>query len=387
MVRNPDAYEKNSRHDADVSLVGTLFGDTTNVSTLTLYYSHNLREYRDEENRATPNGILIHSDHVTSWMGGLLTQNFDTEAQRLLLGASADLRQVEGSPNLGRRRNLAAAAWVKEEALLGDKLTVAAFGRVDTYRRQTMLGVGADATIRLGRSISLFGGVSTSRRVPDYQELFWQDSTVVNPGDASAETHRVAEAGIALDLGGAGTVRLAAFHRTVANPIVILSAAAGNGPFPSFSIGNGGAIASNGINARVDLRVWYLALDGTAEYIARTQSGGALDDTPKFWAHGGIYFWHNVLGGALELKAGLQGRFMLTHTGLAFNPEAVAYVPSRGPALGTSGTVDFSLIAHIGDAYIHLIWENLPDVRYYGMPFAPAGERAVRFGIAWEFTN
>jgi outer membrane cobalamin receptor len=387
VVRNPDAYEKNSRHDADLSLVGTFFADTANVSTLTLYYSNSLREYRDEENRLTPNGILIRSDHLTSWMGGLLTQNYETEFQRLLLGASVELRQVERSPNLGRRRNALAAAWVKEEASLGDKLSLAAFGRIDEYRRQTLLGVGADATLRLNGAMSLFGGVSTSRRVPNYQELFWQDSTVINPGDASAEIHRVAEAGIAIDLGDAGRIRVAAFHRTVANPIVILPAAAGNGPFPSFSIGNGGAIASNGINVRVDLRIWYLALDGTAEYISRMQSGTTLDDTPKLWAHGGIYFWHKLLGGSLELKAGLQGKFMLSHTGLAFNPEAIAYVPSRGPALGTSGTVDFSLIAHIGDAYIHLIWENLPDVRYFGIPFTPAGERALRFGISWEFLN
>lgn len=387
VVRNPDAYEKNSRHDADLSLVGTLFGDTTNVSTLTLYYSHSLREYRDEENRSQPNGIFIRSDHVTSWMGGLFTQNYDTEFQRLLFGASVELRQVVGSPNLGRHRNVAGAVWLKEEALLGNNLTVAAYGRVDEYRRQTFLGIGGDATLRLNRLVSLFGGVSTSRRVPDYQELFWQDSTVLNPGGVSAEVHRVAEAGVAVALGDAGRIRLAAFHRTVADPIVTVPTGLPNSPFPSFSIGNAGAISSNGISARVDLRIWYLALDGTAEYITRTQSGGALDDVPRLWARGGIYFWHTLLGGKLELKAGVQGKFALSHKGLAFNPEAVAYVPSPGPALGSSGTVDFSLIAHIGDAYIHFIWENLPDVRYYGIPFTPAGERALRFGISWEFLN
>jgi len=387
VVRNSDAYEKNSRHDAELSLVGTMFSDTASVSTLTLYYSHSLREYRDEENRPAPNGISIRSDHVSSWMGGLFTQNFDTEFLRLLFGASVELRQVEGSPNLGRHRNVAGGAWLKEEAIVGGNLTIAAYGRIDGYRRQTFVGVGGDATLRLNTTISLFGGMSTSRRVPNYQELFWQDSTVTNPGGVSAEVHRVVEAGVSLDMGDAGRIRFAAFHRTVADPIVTAPTGRANTPFPSFSIGNGAALSFNGINARVDLRLWYLALEGTAEYIGRRQGGGALDDTPKFWAHGGIYFRHSFLRGSLELKAGVEGKFMLSHTGLAFNPEAVAYVPSPGPPLGTSGTVDFSLIAHIGDAYIHFIWENLPAMQYYGIPFAPAGERALRFGIAWEFLN
>ncbi|MEK9138544.1 MAG: TonB-dependent receptor plug domain-containing protein, partial [Bacteroidota bacterium] len=49
VLRNTDAYEKITRNDVDLSFVGTFLGDTTNVSMLTFYYSHNLREYRDEE--------------------------------------------------------------------------------------------------------------------------------------------------------------------------------------------------------------------------------------------------------------------------------------------------------------------------------------------------
>jgi outer membrane cobalamin receptor len=387
VVRNPDSYEKVSRHDVDCSLVGTLFGDSADVSTLTLYYSHALREYRDEENRALPNGILVHADHLTSWMGALITQNIDTRVQRLLFGASVDLRRVEASPNLGRQRGTAGAVWLKEEADLGDNITLAGFGRLDSYRGRTYAGVGADATLRLSPAVTLFGGLSTSRRAPTYQELFWQDSTIDNPGGAAAEVHRVAEAGVRFALGNSGGIRLAAFHRTIQDPIDFTPIAKPNAPFPTFAVGNGAAIASNGVNVNVDLRVGVVALEGNAEYIVRTQAGTRIDDVPRLWAHGGVYYWNKLLHDNLELKTGVSGSFMLSHAGDQFNPEVIAYVPSGGPSLGTSGTIDFFLIAHLGDAYIHFIWENLPDIRYYGIPFTPAGERALRFGISWEFLN
>jgi hypothetical protein len=70
-----------------------------------------------------------------------------------------------------------------------------------------------------------------------------------------------------------------------------------------------------------------------------------------------------------------------------FNPELSAYIQNTGLPMGTTASVDFFLIGHIGDAYIHFIWENLANTTYYGTPYYPGGERAIRFGISWEFLN
>ncbi|MEW6509323.1 MAG: putative porin [Bacteroidota bacterium] len=387
VVKNTDSYEKISRHDLDLSIVGTFMGDTANVTSLTLYYSGFLRQYRDEENRPFPNGVFISSDHASSWMGLHFTQNLQSEFHRLDAGASLELRQVEGSPNLGRIRRTTGAVWVKEELLPGSPWSLAGFGRYQRYRDRDYVGLGADGTLRLFEGLSVFGGLSISRRVPTFQELFWVDSTVARTVKPVAETHRVAEAGIALDAGPAGGLRISFFHRTVVDPITISPLTGLSSPFPALRFGNGAALFSNGISARVDLRFWYIAVEGTAQYLLRTSGGERLDDYPKLAGSGGVYFWHRLLKDRLELKAGFKGSFAFAHEGLAFNPEVIAYVPSVGPALGTTGTVDFFLIAHIGDAYVHFMWENLPDVRWYGTPYYPAGERALRFGIAWEFMN
>jgi outer membrane cobalamin receptor len=386
-VLNKDSYEKITRHDADLSFVGTFLGDTVNVSSLTIYTSRNLREYRDEENRSTPNGVYISSDHVSSWTGALFTQNIDAAFQRLSLGGSVEVRQIEGSPNLGRIRHSTGAAWGTEELLLGDRITVAGFGRFESALQKQYVGAGVDAHVKLSDEITLFGGASTSRRLPNYQELYWTDSTVIRTGEITAETHKVVEAGVIFYPGEGGAIRLAYEHRTVASPI-IFSASTGTGsPFVGVSIANGPDVITHAATLQATLRFWYLAVEGNATYILQSSGGSTLDETPKLSGTGGIYFWHKLLHDRLELKAGVKGRFSFGHAGMLFNPEMVAYVPNSGTPLGTTSNVDFFLIAKLGDAYIHLMWENLTDVKYFGTPYYAGGERAVRFGLAWEFLN
>jgi outer membrane cobalamin receptor len=390
-VRNAESYDKITRHDLDLSVVGTFLSDTTNVTTLNFYYSNNFRQYRDEDNRYSSysvpadNMIFIHSDHTSSWMGGTLSQNYDTEWQRFSAALNLELRQVEGSPNIGRRRNVIASGWGKEELLLGEYLTLAGFGRIDEYLDHRYVGAGADATLKLGHAASLFGGFSFSRRVPNYMELYWTDSTVTRPQDLVAEQHREIEVGTQLTWAGSD-LRLAYFHRTVQDPM-LFQLIPGSYVFPSFSMANGGSIATNGIEARLRLRVWMLYLEANTTYLIQRQSGADLAILPKLALSGGIYFWNKLLNDHLELKTGIRGQYQSSQNGETFNPEALAYVSNAGTHIGYASVADFFLIAHIGDAYVHFIWENLLNIQYYCTPYYPGGDRAIRFGISWEFWN
>ena len=129
-------------------------------------------------------------------MGGRLRQELHSSWQSLSLGGELELRQVEGSPNLGRLRNVNGAGWVKEELRLLAPLVVAGYARYDRYLQEDYLGYGADLTLPLGSGLSLFGGASRSRRLPSYHELFWTDSTVTRPTPVHAETHSVGEIGL-----------------------------------------------------------------------------------------------------------------------------------------------------------------------------------------------
>ena len=385
-LKNLDSYEKVTRHDVDVAFVGTFLGDSTNVSTLTCYYSNGLREYRDEENRTAPNGVFIQSDHRSSTTGAFLTQNFTIGFQKVSFGGNFEVRQIEGSPNIGRVRRAIGSAWGKDEMPFGP-LTVSGFGRYDRYLGSDYAGAGADGILKLSGNISLFGGGSVSHRMPNYVELFWTDSSVTRTGPIQTERHYQIEAGAEAHLQESGTLRVAYFHRTVEHPILLAPYGA-HFVFPGIQFVNGDRRSTNGVEASVRLRVWLLYLEGTGTYIVQREAGGTtLEEVPRLTARGGIYFWNTLLQNHLEIKAGFRGKYASSSRGFLFNAEALSYVQNTGSTIGMGSSVDFFLIGHIGDAYVHLMWENLTNVQYYATPYFPATDRTVRFGIAWEFWN
>ncbi len=382
VVVNADAFEKLSRHDYELSLVGTVLGDSTNVS---MYYTTNFREYRDNE-AFLPNGVRIDSDHRTSWMGALFTQDYHTTLQRFNMGANIELRQVEGSPNIGRRRNSIGNVWAKEEILFNDALTVAAFGRYDNYLRESSFGLGGDATLKIFDWLSIHAGLSTSKRFPTYQELYWTDSTVSRTGAITSEKHRTAEVGARLRHEGLD-LRLVYFHRTVENPILLQPGGSGY-VFPGVTFINGGKLISNGIEAKLTWRVWLLHAEGTGMFITQhDEAGTTLFRYPKYSLQGGVYFRQKLLDDNLDLKIGFKGRYVSGSSGERFNPEVLAYVPNTGTSIGFGSSVDGFLIAGIGNAYVHLMWENLTNARYYITPRYPVLDRAIKLGISWQFLD
>jgi outer membrane cobalamin receptor len=389
-LKNLDSYEKITRNDVDLSFVGTFLEDSINVSMLTLYYSHAIREYRDEENLAanSTNSFFVMSDHVTSWTGARFSQNFDTEFQRFNFGANLELRQIEGSPNLGHHRNVIGNMWAKEELLLGNRLTLGVFGRYDQYLKKSYTGVGADVTANVLEGLSIFAGASLSRRMPTYQELFWIDSAVSRVTPIEAEKHRQLEAGAELTFSDKSFIRASYFHRTVEEAIQVIPYTPQTVQiFPGLAFINVPSVATNGFEMKLGMRVWKLYLEGTGTYLIQTSGGFDTQLFPRIWVTGGLYYWNTLLNNKLELKVGFKGRYQSSYLGAEFNPEVLSYVLSVSPALGQAASGDFFVTAHIGDAYIHLMWENLTSVQYFSTPFYPVLERAVRVGVSWEFLN
>jgi outer membrane receptor protein involved in Fe transport len=352
---------------------------------LSLYSSWNLREYRDEENRSNPNGIMVEADHRSSWMGARLQQEVSLGWQRLLVGGELELRQVEGSPTLGRRRNVNGAAWVQEELRVSEPLTVAGYIRFDRYLRDDFLGYGADVTMRLVEGVSLYAGASRSRRLPSYHELYWSDSSVTRPFPVNAETHATGELGVRLRTGSVIEARAALFYRRVESPILFTPTGTAN-PFPSYSIVNGDTRTTTGVDLRVRAQIWSIVFEAAGLWM-RQDADGRLSIFPEWSGSGGLYFWDALFDRHLELKVGFHALMQSSSTGEVFNPASLAYILNDGPRIGAFASVGFFLIAKIGDAYVHLMWENLPEVQAYATPYYPVLDRTLRFGVRWEFLN
>jgi hypothetical protein len=87
------------------------------------------------------------------------------------------------------------------------------------------------------------------------------------------------------------------------------------------------------------------------------------------------------------LKVGFRGKFISAYDGMQYNPQTQQYTgrfATDGKAVGVG---DFVLLFHIGDAYVHFIFENLLSRKYYVTPVFPQLERTLRFGVNWTFLN
>jgi outer membrane receptor protein involved in Fe transport len=330
---------------------------------------------------------LLQSDHTSSWAGLTLKQMFVTGLQRFQAGASGELRQVEGSPNIGRRRNSTGSVWGIEELMLGEGTQVAGFGRLEQYLHGTYGGIGADARIALLPWLTASGGISHSRRLPTYQELYWTGDSVTRSNDIRAERHLVAEAGFDIRPDSLTSISVAWFHRTVDDPIMIL-ATGGSGVLPALEFTNAGKVRTMGFESTFRIRIWLLTLEGVGTWVIQKDENGArLGTLPRLSGQSGLYYWNEILNGNLTIKAGFRGRYQSAAAGERFIPELAAYVPNTLYEPGRGSAVDFLLFARIGNAHIHFLWTNLTGARYFTTPFYPARDREIRFGLTWQFLD
>jgi len=61
--------------------------------------------------------------------------------------------------------------------------------------------------------------------------------------------------------------------------------------------------------------------------------------------------------------------------------------PAHCSVTGRRVPWDFFVIGHLGDATLHLIWENVTANQYLLTPVYPMYGSNIRFGVAWEFMD
>ncbi len=368
-VVNSDSYEKVSRHDVNASLIGSFFDDPTSISTFTFYYSHNSREYRDEENRQNPNGIFIQTDEISSWWGATLKQDIATKAQRLGLAANVEFQKK--SPYWVEVSNLNLR--ILEELMLG-RVSIGAYARIDKYSKRwsdrSFLGYGGDIQVEISSFMNFFSGISSSYRLPSSRE---QEIRAPNSFPRITEEHHVrAEAGIRIATGGQ-SIDLSFFHSTIDDPLIISYD-------ESYS---GDQEVINGFSCKLLLRFEWIEFDLNALYFY-----DGSRKWPRISGTGGIFYHNTIINGNLELKSGFRGRYLSSYDGSPFDAQRLIYYsPTSEAPINNGGSVDFETTAHIGDAYVTFTWENLASTQYFVTPYYPVLDREIRFGISWQFLD
>ena len=398
IVSNNEAYEKIYDHHLDLTAAAHLTGDTMQVTTLKIYYSNQLRMYRDEvqqyDNPYLPfNGVLTQSDNRSSNAGILLRHELESAVQNFTVTAEAEEIQVETSPEVGGHKLNKFSASAKEEVLILSPLTFAVFGRDDYYRDQNLPGAGADAQLAINSSLSLFGGMSVSQRTPTLQELYWSSDSTLLPTPRlwlKNEQHTLIQVGARFSLSDFLTGTISLSHREIKNPILVDTIGGTSPTNYTLQFNQPALNVYNGADVSLKASYSHFFAEGNATYLKQPDYyhvSQKLQLLPELYLDGSFYYKNELVNGNLELKIGFRGRFISQQSGMAPLDESGLYVPYVLLQFGPSGTADFFVIAKLGDAYLHLIWENLSDNQYLLTPFYPMYARNVRFGVSWEFWN
>jgi outer membrane cobalamin receptor len=378
-VVNTDAYEKLTRTDLQAGVAVRPGFDSSGIHTLTFFHSSALREYRDEENHAIPNGIYVASDHRTEWFGARWIHERTLAGQSLQLGAEVVSRAVVASPTTGGHRQTVTSGFGLLTLRPTDGLSASGYGRIEDAGDGAKVSFGADVALGCVEGLQIVAGASRSYRYPTFQERYWTDALYSPQGFSDPERHDLIEAGVR-HRAGSTQASLTLFRRVVRHAIVTrvdieeFLYAAPNG-----------REEATGMSLGLSQRAGWLLFEGRLEELDRGRELTA--GLPDWWAECGAYFHDSLVGGHLLLKTGLRGVARSGFTPNTYDEERLVFGAGGAERSGPAGQLDFVLIGRIGDATIHLLWENLLDRHQVTTFLYPMEGRNFRFGVNWDFLN
>ncbi len=377
---NTDAHEKVTRYDFQIGAAGRFVNDSTAITSLTLFHSTNFREYRDNESNLN---AVIKEDTRSQWYGAKLTQNFMVGDNPIDLGAEVQSRGVIASGVVGQQLNTSSSIYGQTKIYLSPSVIVEPFARYETYHiNQHSFSYGTIVAVNPLSWLEIFGGFSSSNRYPSFVEIYID--SVLSRGGSFPEEHYHIELGTRVFNYNFGSYSLKYFYRDIHYPLQLV-------PDDLDDIQDDWTTHAqefhSGINHTISLHIGSFFVEGVAQYIKITERRNELGYYPHWSGTGGIYFWNKLFNNHLDLKTGLRAKAFSSYYAIEYNAQAQLFVPSSGKDIPSSTVLDFVLIAHLGNAYVHFILENLMDKQYITTSFYPMNERNLRFGLSWDFLD
>ena len=380
LVVNPSATEKLVRHD--VVAGGAIGREDGDLTTFDMQFGSVFREYRDEAGGSGSTGTPFRDTREEQSYGFRIAHSRGIAGSRLAVALEMRNRRLLQDPNIGTHGSTQAGISGSLALKIGPS-TISPAARFDRYLDLGRLSVGADVRLRIAGILTVTGGFSRSHRFPSFAEAFGVRSLALPLSTPDPERHDVIAGGLFAGDSGGTYASVSVFHREVRGAVILDSAATAGGP-PLAYDRRGNEIRS-GISAAAALRIGSFLAEFTGDYLAYGE-GTRRRYAPGWNLGGGIYIRDRLVGGHLDLKMGFRGRYFSAYDGEGYSQRYELFVPT-GFDIPPAETVDFVLFAGIGDAVIHFIWENLLDRHYTMLVLYPMDDRAVRFGLTWNFLD
>ncbi|NUN69435.1 MAG: TonB-dependent receptor plug domain-containing protein [Bacteroidetes bacterium] len=378
-VLNSESFEKQFNSHYQLTAAYFPFADSLLTATMSVYSFDRLREYRDEENRGLVTNTLYVQRDLASLGRGTKLQLFSHFSGVRFTGY-ADLKRVQSQDII--------TAGAKGELFSGSAVTVTGFGTAVQRPNHFTAHAGARGIFSFTPAVQMFGGY-TQNLIGDRQGSMSSAANMVY-ADRSTETFSVIEAGLQVNAGPSFTGGLTAQMTTETNPVLFDTLTDFSGTFGSgwYYFPEGHRVSSLTAFGHITVDEFHIEGSGTILQLPSwSRNGTTLTVMPELTLRGSIYFEGLLAKGALDLRAGVRGMYVSRQTGMRPLDEFGVWIPSTELRFGPSGTVDLFAVGKIGDAFVHLIWENITNTDYLLAPVYPMYQRNVRFGVSWEFLD
>jgi len=383
-VRDYTSYQITSRHDLTAGIVGRFLPDSSSLSKVTVYYSSIDREYSIGDSLIGP---PVFSNFGTSSFGGIkLGQNVRLGYGSINLGAEMERRHVGSDHYLEQRSENFAAVRAGLQLNPIESAQGSFSARYETLRGDHALSWGLNLGYHLTPWLSIWGDQSRSFRFPTIQELFWNDTSIVRSNAIVKETHSLLQIGAKIQ-GQDFDANLTFFQKRIQNPIVFFARTAQDLVSPSYTIASGPAEDYTGATGDIRLRFSHFEFVGNVTFTDTKGSGTGAVIIPKITSFTELAYRDQFNADAVDLKAAIRLKAVSHHRGLEFIPRLGAFGEQNIAEMPAFTTVDFYLVARLGDAYVTLEFENPLNVQAMVIPFYPLLDRNIKLGVNWVFTD
>jgi outer membrane cobalamin receptor len=383
LILDSTTVKTTSRHDFTLGLVGKFLPDSTSRSKVLLYYSTMDREYSTGATQYTlPTLSDIQSASV--W-GTKLEQQIDFSGLNLEVGAEHEQRIIRKGYFLKSLVETYSSAKFRAIVRPFEGLTAEGSVRYESIRSDDALSYGMRLQAEVTDWLSIWGGISKSYRYPTIQELYWADSSLVRVAPPGKEIHTLSELGFRINAGQLN-ISLQGFKRRIDNAIVLTRAGILNSSsslitmfFPQVDI--------QGAAADLSVRVWRITLAGNLTYTDYHQQVISTQPFPRFTSISELSYRDTFGDNVVDLKVAARLKAVSHHNGLEYVPQQGSYAQQNYTLTAGFSSVDFYVVAKIGDAHLTLVWENPLNVNTMIVPYYPLLGRNIKLGVNWVFTD
>lgn len=394
---NTDSYEKVYNQYSDFKITGKFLKDSLSLTNITVFTQNSLRVYRDEENRATKNGIFIGKDFHSIQYGFDINQSMNIVPFKL-----SQIKLIAGVKGLYNLYNYDKTTLYKLDSILGQRYfdfnSVDIYSRLDLMLKDVLISgaiksqrfnnsynfmYGADIKYNINfdkeAKLVLKGGTNNTTVGFDFESLFYNEYFYRYENNYNSSRQQYFEGGFNLSYKNVYFSFLN-YHNSLFNNYSILNANYSAGlNLENFQFNlNVNTINRNNLTEEVTLA--YVHSDTARLY---PSVYGTLD----------ICYKDVLFKNKLKLRTGFLVKYISNKPEVNYNQLSNTMVNNSNNADFDNFDLDLYLGARIGKANINITIANILNSLFYNTSIYPFDDRngllrtISRFTITWDFLN